>query len=462
MKHASFKWRKSLPWRLDKCPARVRPAAAENISPDRGVAEEHAVIATNLDGVITDWNPGAEKLFGYSHHAAMGQPLGILIPPERSLEHQEAMEKVRRNETVNHPETVRLGEGGKRIDVSVTASALHDPAGRLHGAVTVAHDIAAAKRLRQECHQAQRMEVFGQLAGGVAHDFNNLLTVILGYSEILMSRCAAGDSPRELLTEIHKAAARAETLTRQLLAFSRKQVIEMKVTDLNAVVGDTEKMLRRLIGEDVLMTTIFAPQLWAVKIDPGQMQQVILNLAVNARDAMPKGGRLTIETANATLDEPYSLQHPYVRPGNYVRLAISDTGIGMNPATRARIFEPLFTTKGVGKGTGLGLTTVKNIIKQCGGHIEVYSELGQGSTFKIYLPQAHESQAAPKTPGDARPSQEAARRSCSSRTKIPSASWRSAFSKHAATPFLKHPTATTPCGWRRPIPALFIYWFPTS
>ncbi len=375
-----------------------RPASDAGAMPAQESSETgHAVIATNLDGVITDWNTGAEKLFGYSHRAALGQSIGMLVPPERTLEHQDAMAKVRRNETVNYPETVRLHQEGKRLDVSVTAAGLHNPAGYLHGAVTVAHDITAAKRLRQEYHQVQRMELFGQLAGGVAHDFNNMLTVILGYSEILIGGGVAGNPPREMLTEIHSAAVRAEALTRQLLAFSRNQAVEMKVIDLNAVVGDTEKMLRRLIGEDVLMTTIFAPKLWPVKIAPGQMQQVILNLAINARDAMPKGGRLTIETDNATLDETYSQQHPCVRPGNYVRLAISDTGVGMNAATRARIFEPLFTTKAPGKGTGLGLTTVRNIIKQCGGHIEVYSEIGHGSTFTIYLPQVQEPQPAGKT-----------------------------------------------------------------
>jgi two-component system, cell cycle sensor histidine kinase and response regulator CckA len=239
--------------------------------------------------------------------------------------------------------------------------------------------------------------VFGQLAGGVAHDFNNLLTVILGYTEIVLGRLDPKDSLRELLGETQKAGQRAEVLTRQLLAFSRKKPLEPKVLDFNVVVSDTEKMLRRLIGEDVLMTTLFAPALRPVKIDPGQLQQVILNLAVNARDAMPRGGRLTIETDNIHFDEAHAVTHPHVKPGDYVFLAISDTGAGMTQATKSRIFEPLFTTKGPGKGTGLGLTTVHNIVKQNAGFIEVYSELGRGSTFKIFLPQIEEPSAIHKS-----------------------------------------------------------------
>ena len=241
------------------------------------------------------------------------------------------------------------------------------------------------------------MEAFGKLAGGVAHDFNNLLTVVAGYSEILLCRCDPKDPAREWLAEIHKAGQRAETLTRQLLAFSRKQLLEPKILDLTAIVCDTEKMLRRLIGEDILMTTIFAPNLRPIKVDPGHMQQVILNLAVNARDAMPRGGRLTIETDNVILDEVYTAAHPGVRPGAYVLLAINDTGVGMSDAVKAQIFEPLFTTKGPGKGTGLGLTTVHSIVKQNGGHIEVESQPGEGSTFKVYLPQADEPLAARKS-----------------------------------------------------------------
>ncbi|MBI1830918.1 MAG: response regulator [Planctomycetes bacterium] len=274
------------------------------------------------------------------------------------------------------------------MDIHLTTAPWRDSDGAIVGAITAAHDLAELKRLQRQYLLSQKMEVFGRLAGGVAHDFNNLLTVILGYSEILVRRMPGDDPLRELLNEIHKAGEKASSLTRQLLAFSRNKALEPKVLDLNVVVSDTEKMLRRLIGEDILMTTIFATKLNPVKVDPGQMQQVILNLAVNARDAMPRGGRLTIETANVVLDAEYAKHHPHVLPGNYVLMAMTDTGIGMSPAILAHIFEPHFTTKGPGKGTGLGLATVNTIVKHHGGHIDVDSEIGRGASFKIYLPQA--------------------------------------------------------------------------
>ena len=358
------------------------PAAPLGMNPDA----EHAIIITTPDSVIVDWNCGAEKLFGYRRAEAVGQSLDFLVLPEQLGDHIDLMQQAEKGGPVSRTETSRYHKSGQLVDVRLTVSALRDAAGDVVGIITVAHDLAEVKLLEQQYCIAQKMEVFGQLAGGVAHDFNNLLTVILGYSEIAIGRLTPNDSIREMLSEIYKAGTRAETLTRQLLAFSRKKVIEPKILDLNAVVSDTEKMLRRLIGEDILMTTLFAPTLKPVKVDLGQMQQVILNLAVNARDAMPRGGRLTIETANITLDETYS----FLQPGEYVYFAISDTGVGMTDAIKARIFEPLFTTKGPGKGTGLGLTTVNTIVNKYGGHVEVSSEVGQGTTFKIYLPQAQE------------------------------------------------------------------------
>ncbi len=355
-----------------------------------GLHAEDAVIVSTPDGVIADWNRGAEKTFGYRRHEAIAMPLAILVPEDCADEHRDIMARAARGEQVARPDTMRRHKSGRNLDVRLSVSPLRDLAGAPLGAVTVAHDLADLKRLQQQFCAAQKNEVFGQLASGVAHDFNNLLTVILGYCEIVINRLALNDPLRDLLGEIHKAGQRAETLTRQLLAFSRKNLIEPKVLDLNAVVSDTEKMLRRLIGEDVLMTTIFAPTLKPVKLDPGQMQQVVLNLAVNARDAMPNGGRLTIETANVSLNEAYAASHPNVLPGDYVLFAMSDTGVGMSPAICARIFEPLFTTKGPGKGTGLGLTTVHSIVAQAGGHIQVYSEFGRGTTFRIYLPQVED------------------------------------------------------------------------
>jgi CheY-like chemotaxis protein len=233
------------------------------------------------------------------------------------------------------------------------------------------------------------MEAIGTLAGGVAHDFNNLLTVIIGNAQLALMDVIKDQSLRKEIGEIKKAGDRAASLTRQLLAFSRKQLIRPEVMDINEVIDETEKMLKRLIGEDIEFQTVLEPELWKVHADPGQIDQVIMNLAVNARDVMPQGGKLTIETANVDLDENYLREHGIEEtPGPYVILAVSNTGSGMDKETQEHIFEPFFTTKGVGKGTGLGLSTVYGIVKQNNGFAWVYSEPGQGSTFKVYLPKA--------------------------------------------------------------------------
>src|SRR5439155_12538393 len=251
-------------------------------------------------------------------------------------------------------------------------------------------DVTERRGLEQQFRQAQKMEAVGRLAGGIAHDFNNLLMVISGYCEFLLDRIGSDPALRGPAQEIASAAERATSLTRQLLAFSRKQLLAPKVMDLNSVVTENLQMLTRMIGEDIDLVMIPAADLGAVRADPGQIDQVIMNLAVNARDAMPQGGRLTIETANVTLDETYARLHAPVRPGEYVMLAISDTGMGMDAETQTHIFEPFFTTKGL-KGTGLGLSTVYGIVKQSGGYIWVYSEPGKGTAFKIYLPRVAES-----------------------------------------------------------------------
>ncbi len=486
-------------------------------------SSDDAIIGKTLDGTITTWNVGAERLYGWTSSEAIGQSVGLQIPPDRRDEMRVIMEKIRRGESIKHLETVRLRKNGNRVEVSLTVSSIHGAAGEVVGASSIARDITERKRaekelrkseerfrrlfdsntigiviadlsgnsleandvyldmlgftreellagkirwneltpeehlwrdqnaveqlqrtgvaspwekelfrkdgsrvpvligiamlkasegsciayivnlterrrLEQQFLQAQKMEAVGKLAGGVAHDFNNLLTVILGYSDILAAKLRSKSLLFGELDEIRSAGERAASLTRQLLAFSRQQVLERKVLDVNDLISGIEKMLRRLIGEDVALVTVLSPALRHVFGDAGQLGQVIMNLAVNARDAMPRGGRLTIETANVELDEAYAHEHVTVRPGSYVMIAISDDGGGMTAETLAHMFEPFFTTKGLGKGTGLGLATVYGIVKQSGGYIWVYSEVGKGTTFKVYLPPAGEVADAEPVP----------------------------------------------------------------
>jgi len=285
-----------------------------------------------------------------------------------------------------------LKKDGSPIDVEIT---VHEFA--LEGkpcALAVALDVTERNRMEGQIRQAQKMEAIGNLAGGVAHDFNNILSIILSYSKMLVASLQPGDPMREDLEEISGAGERAADLTRQLLAFSRQQILQPRILDLNQVIGGVARMLRRLVGEDVELSVVNARGIGTVNADPGQVEQVLMNLVVNARDAMPKGGKLTIETANVELDSAYAEAHAGVVAGTYVMLAVTDTGSGMDVKTRERIFEPFFTTKDKGKGTGLGLSSVFGIVRQSGGHIWVYSEPGEGTTVKVYLPRANSGVAS--------------------------------------------------------------------
>jgi two-component system cell cycle sensor histidine kinase/response regulator CckA len=355
-----------------------------------------AIFVLDQQRLVKTWNSAAEKLFGWPKEEVLGRPLPI-VPDDKQEEFQKLLEEARAGRGTTGLATQRLKRDSSRLDVSLYTAPLYDDNGAFNGSLTLIADISGQKRLEEQFRQAQKMEAVGRLAGGIAHDFNNLLTVIIGYSDVVLARVHAPDPLHAFIDQIKKAGARAASLTRQLLAFSRKQMLVPEVLDLNLVLADMGKMLGRLIGEDVSLKVSPDPALRKVKVDRGQMEQVIVNLAVNARDAMPQGGKLTIETRNVALDERAAAANPETPAGRYVLLAVSDTGCGMDEATKARIFEPFFTTKGPEKGTGLGLATVYGIVKQSGGRIEVYSEVGTGTTFKIYLPFAKEETRARKS-----------------------------------------------------------------
>jgi two-component system, cell cycle sensor histidine kinase and response regulator CckA len=347
-----------------------------------------AIVIAAPDLTINRWNDAATRQFGWTAEEAIGQSLLMLIPDERREEFQEQRRRLDAGAIVTNFETQRVRRDGTVSDVNISKCALRSH-GQLSGIVSIISDSTDRKRLEAQYRQAQKMEAVGQLAGGVAHDFNNLLTVIISYSQMLLADIAEGASARADVMEIKRAAERAALLTKQLLAFSRQQVLRPQNLDLNLVIGELEQMLRRLLREDINIVFTLDPELGAVAADPGQIEQIVMNLVVNARDAMPNGGRLSIETTNVSFDSPYQVRasEAQLDPGAYVVIAVSDNGSGMSAQVQARIFEPFFTTKRTNEGTGLGLSTVYGIVKQSGGYITVYSEIGQGTTFKIYLPR---------------------------------------------------------------------------
>jgi PAS domain S-box-containing protein len=350
-----------------------------------------AIMSTTLEGAVLTWNSGAERIYGYSAAEIIGRNIGIVVPADQHDEVSGALGKVKRGEKLEQFETTAVRKDGKVIHILLTASPIKDASGRIVGISDIVRDISDDKRMEQMFRQAQKMEAVGRLAGGVAHDFNNLLGVIIGYTETLLDRIGHDAELRGQAEQIGKAANRAAALTRQLLAFSRQQVLEPKILNLDTVVAEVEKMLHRLIGEDIEISTLLNSSPGSVKADQGQMEQVIMNLAVNARDAMPQGGKLIIETSNVDVGEEYAQSHQPFLAGPYVLLTVSDTGIGMDQETKSHLFEPFFTTKELGRGTGLGLATVYGVVKQSGGYIWAYSELGQGSVFKIYLPRVDQA-----------------------------------------------------------------------
>jgi PAS domain S-box-containing protein len=359
----------------------------------------YGIYRSNPEGEFLDVNPALVKMLGCDSKAELlAKHLATEVyryASDRARLIEQHLEKGR----VDGAEVEWKRQDGSFITVRLSGRAVADDHNKVAEIEVIVEDVTERRLLENQFRQAQKMEAVGRLSGGIAHDFNNLLGVIIGYSEILLDRLDPEERLHKNAEEIKKAGERAASLTRQLLAFSRQQVLEPKVLDLNRVVTDVTKMLRRMIGEDINVVSVLASTVARVKADQGQIEQVLMNLAVNARDAMPQGGTLSIETANMELDEAYARRHPPTQPGRYVMLAMTDTGCGMDAETQAHIFEPFFTTKEVGKGTGLGLATVYGVVKQSGGYIWVYSEPGRGTTFKIYLPAVDEPMETGPTGG---------------------------------------------------------------
>src|SRR5438045_3182544 len=349
---------------------------------------DYAIFMLDTAGNVVSWNPGAERIKGYSsaeilgHHFSRfyteddrqkGLPRTALATAERTGKYE--------------AEGWRCRKDGATFMANVVINAIRDASGRLLGFAKITRDITEKKAAEEQLRQAQKMEAVGQLTGGVAHDFNNLLTVIMGNLENLDRILRPAPSTQRVMSDALRAASRAAMLTHRLLAFSRRQPLTPEVLSANKLVAGISELLRRTLGESILVETVLAGGLWPTLADGNQLENALINLAINARDAMPEGGKLTIETANTHLDEAYARMHDEVQPGQYVGIFVTDTGIGMTPETVAHAFEPFFTTKEIGQGTGLGLSQVYGFIKQSGGHVKIYSEVGLGTTVKLYLPR---------------------------------------------------------------------------
>jgi len=404
------------PWgqnRLEAADARERAA--------RELAESHratlatvveriddAIVGLTPEGVITAWNGGAERLFGYTAAEALGRPATMLTDDTSIGEQRDVLACIRRGERGLQYETQRLRKDGTPVDVSLTVTPIEDQAGTVIGVSAVARDITAAKEaterqraIAERTQQAQRMESLGKLAGGVAHDFNNILAIIANYTDFAIEETADKPGVQADLTHVRTAVERATNLTRQLLTFTRGDTVQPQDVDLNAALDEVQAMLARTIGEHINLITVPSGHPLTVHADPGQIQQVLLNLAINARDAMPDGGTLVLEANHAVLDGDELNMQPALPAGTYARLLVSDTGEGMPPEVVARILEPFYTTKPHGKGTGLWLATVYGIVTEAGGSINVYSEVGIGTTFRIYLPLVTTPHSTPAGPAPA-------------------------------------------------------------
>jgi PAS domain S-box-containing protein len=365
-----------------------------------------AVLGKTLTGIITSWNLGAEKMYGYEASEVVGHHISLLFPPDGLDELEEALTRIANGGLVEQHDTRRICKDGTVLDVSVTISPIHDAKGVITGAASIGRDITRRNSLERErralearLNQSERLESMGRLAGGIAHDFNNLLSVILNSALFVRDELDDREAARADLDQIEAAAVRASELTRQLLAFARREVLQPQVLDLNFVIAEIDLLLRRTISEQVELVISLSQDPWFVEADAGKLEQVLVNLSVNARDAMPEGGTLTIDTSNVEIDKQYTKTHPEVTAGRYVQLRISDTGLGMEQQVIEHIFEPFFTTKPTGKGTGLGLPMVFGIVKQAGGDIQVYSEPGIGTTCAILLPATDQVLTVAQSPG---------------------------------------------------------------
>ena len=364
---------------MDEQRFRLQSAALESAA--------NAVIITDHEGSILWVNPAFTRLTGYASDEAAGRNPRILKSGEHPPSFYAEMWNTIRRGLIWKGEIINRRKSGELYTEEMTITPVCDEGGNISNFIAIKQDISERRQLQQQLLQAQKMEAVGRLAGGIAHDFNNLLTVVLVCSDLLLASSDVAFPTHERLNQIRGAATRAAELTQQLLAFSRKQLSNPTVMSLNDVVNATHKLLERLIGEDIRITTELSAEIGNVKADRGQIEQVLMNLALNARDAMPEGGKLIVQTKNVNLDESFTRQHPGAKPGPTVMLAVTDTGMGMNEEVQAHIFEPFFTTKEIGKGTGLGLAMVYGTVKQSGGYVSVESEPGQGSTFKVYLPR---------------------------------------------------------------------------